>query len=133
MTTTVYSFRFVYIWFLTFISLVLLDAIWFYFSFDRLYKPQFVKIQKRFTTRIWSAIFVWMMLSLLLAVERIQVKNHLQLCYRSLFLGLIVYGVYNFTNYATLYNYSIKTAIIDTAWGGCAFVLSAYLLSFVIH
>jgi uncharacterized membrane protein len=31
--------------------------------------------------------------------------------------GLVVYGVYNATNYAIFKNYSIKMALIDTLWG----------------
>lgn len=32
-------------------------------------------------------------------------------------LGLILYGVYNTTNLATINNYGIKESIIDTLWG----------------
>jgi len=33
------------------------------------------------------------------------------------FFGLVVYGVYDLTNYATLVNWSIKMTIVDTLWG----------------
>ena len=32
-------------------------------------------------------------------------------------LGLVIYGIYNATNFAIFKNYSIETAIIDTLWG----------------
>ncbi len=43
------------------------------------------------------------------------------------FLGILVYGVYETTTLAILRNWSPMTALIDTAWGGTLFALSAYL------
>lgn len=37
--------------------------------------------------------------------------------YGALF-GWILFGVYDFTNYSTLRNYSLVFAMVDTAWGG---------------
>jgi uncharacterized membrane protein len=36
-------------------------------------------------------------------------------------LGLLTYGIYNFTNLAILKNYSIPVTIFDTLWGGILF------------
>lgn len=51
---------------------------------------------------------------------------------RGAIFGFCVYGVYNGTNYATLKNYDVGTAVIDTLWGtlaaGIVSVLSARLL-----
>jgi uncharacterized membrane protein len=33
-------------------------------------------------------------------------------------MGLIVYGVYDLTNLATLKGYSLRLALVDMAWGG---------------
>ncbi len=33
------------------------------------------------------------------------------------FLGLIIYGVYDFTNYATIANWPLKFLFVDWAWG----------------
>jgi uncharacterized membrane protein len=43
-------------------------------------------------------------------------------------LGLVIYGVYETTNYALLSNWSIITVIIDTLWGGLLFASSAYVV-----
>jgi len=40
-------------------------------------------------------------------------------------LGLIIYGVYNSTNYATLSDWSGELALQDTLWGGVVFGLTA--------
>ena len=33
------------------------------------------------------------------------------------FFGLVVYGVFDFTNHAIIENYSLPLAIMDTIWG----------------
>ena len=44
-------------------------------------------------------------------------------------LGLIIYGVYETTNYALLKNWSILTVIVDTLWGGILFATTTYLIN----
>ena len=42
-------------------------------------------------------------------------------------LGASIYGVYEFTNYATLKDWKISTVIMDTLWGGTLFALTTYM------
>ena len=44
-------------------------------------------------------------------------------------LGLIIYGVYETTNYALFKNWSIITVIIDTLWGGLLFASTTYVVN----
>jgi uncharacterized membrane protein len=44
-------------------------------------------------------------------------------------LGIIIYGVYETTNYALFKNWSILTVIMDTLWGGILFALTTYLVN----
>ena len=48
-------------------------------------------------------------------------------------LGLIVYGVYNATNVATITNYDGKVAAIDTAWGTSLFLITTILTLLISH
>lgn len=121
--------RSLYSVFIAFLCLVFLDGLWLWISFDRIYKPQFMAIQKKIVIRTWSAILVWLLLAALLAMER--PTSPAIACLRGLFLGYIVYGTYNFTNYATLYKYSLKVAIVDTIWGGFALAIASFFLSSV--
>jgi len=43
--------------------------------------------------------------------------------------GLVVYGVYNFTNLAVIAKYDLIPAVIDTVWGSilCSMITSAVL------
>jgi uncharacterized membrane protein len=42
-------------------------------------------------------------------------------------LGLLVYGVFETTNYALLKNWHMKTMVIDTLWGGILLGLTTFL------
>jgi uncharacterized membrane protein len=44
-------------------------------------------------------------------------------------LGLVIYGVYETTNYALFKNWSITTVIIDTLWGGALFAITTYIVN----
>lgn len=44
-------------------------------------------------------------------------------------LGIIIYGVYETTNYALFKNWSILTVIIDTLWGGLLFAATTYIVN----
>lgn len=44
-------------------------------------------------------------------------------------LGIIIYGVYESTNYALFKNWSILTVLIDTLWGGLLFATTTYIIN----
>lgn len=43
-------------------------------------------------------------------------------------LGLVIYGVYEFTNLSIIKNWSLLTAIIDTTWGTLLFGLTTAIV-----
>jgi len=47
-------------------------------------------------------------------------------------LGLFVYGVYELTNKSLLKDWSYKTVITDTLWGGVLFSLTTYLTYYIL-
>jgi hypothetical protein len=44
-------------------------------------------------------------------------------------LGIVIYGVYETTNYALLKDWSIITVIMDTLWGGLLFASTTYIVN----
>ena len=44
-------------------------------------------------------------------------------------LGIVIYGVYETTNYAMFKNWSIITVIMDTLWGGLLFASTTYIIN----
>jgi uncharacterized membrane protein len=44
-------------------------------------------------------------------------------------LGIVIYGVYETTNYALLKNWSVLTVFLDTLWGGILFAVTTYIVN----
>lgn len=43
-------------------------------------------------------------------------------------LGLVIYGVYETTNWALFKNWSVFTVILDTLWGASLFAMTTYVV-----
>jgi hypothetical protein len=43
-------------------------------------------------------------------------------------LGIVIYGVYETTNWALFKNWSVMTVILDTLWGGTLFALTTWIV-----
>ena len=48
-------------------------------------------------------------------------------------LGLVVYGVFTFTNLALLSKWQLTTAVMDTLWGGTLFYLTTKLVQKIVQ
>lgn len=46
-------------------------------------------------------------------------------------LGIVIYGVYETTNWALFKNWSVLTVIMDTLWGGILFALVTWIIQFI--
>lgn len=123
--------KFLLIWLVSFVVLVILDMMWFSVSMPTVYKPLFQNIQKKFVFRVWSGIVVWILIALFIAIDQCWVLKKTPFDPRLLgfIYGFILYGVYNFTNYATLYKYNMKVVLTDTLWG----TLNVGLTTLIIH
>ncbi len=44
-------------------------------------------------------------------------------------LGIVIYGVYETTNYALFKKWSLLTVFMDTLWGGILFALTTYIVN----
>lgn len=123
--------KFLLIWLVSFVVLVILDMMWFSVSMPTVYKPLFQDIQKKFVFRVWSGIVVWILIALFIAIDQCWVLKKTPFDPRLLgfIYGFILYGVYNFTNYATLYKYNMKVVLTDTLWG----TLNVGLTTLIIH
>jgi uncharacterized membrane protein len=92
-----------------------------------MYQAQFTRINKSDSSsgaHIWiSAIFAYLLLALGLYIFIVKPEmnnykpEYLNILLKGLILGLVVYGVYNGTNMATINEWGAKEFIIDTIWG----------------
>lgn len=123
--------KFMLVWLTSFILLVVFDMLWFSVSMPIIYKPLFQDIQKKFVFRVWSGIVVWVLISLFITIDQCWTikKSPIDPRILGFIYGFIIYGVYNFTNYATLYKYNLKVVFTDSLWG----TLNIGVTTLIIH
>lgn len=120
-------------YFATLLVLLLLDAAWLLFNknrYDALVKAvQGSSIKMNVVAACASYVCVYLILVafVLPIAERAKGdKLYIALRYGGL-LGLLVYGVFNFTNMAIFSRYDVFVACLDTIWGALLFFSVTYL------
>lgn len=99
------------------------------------YNPRIVRIQqgKPVRFRPFAAVVAYLLLLLTMFFVCMPLARQYQgtLPTWAVFglVGICVYGVYNFTNYAILDNYPLDMVVVDTLWGLCSFSAFGYLYS----
>lgn len=97
----------------------------------KMYADQFAKINNNdapsgYTTYI-NAILSYLFLALGIYYFGVSSNSYMG----GLVFGLCVYGVYNATNLATIKNFDLKLAGIDTAWGTFLCLIVTIIASFI--
>jgi len=101
--------------FLTIVVIIAIDFPWLYFG-SSMSGPMIKSIQgSDISLRWFPAFMVYVAVAYLVHLPKTNMEAFL--------LGLCVYGVYDGTNYASLKNYTLTFAVLDTLWGGTLFVL----------
>ena len=73
-------------------------------------------------------VYVWMAILLYAFVIRYRFDQTPGQTIASAFLlGMATYGIYDFTNVATIASFDVKTAVIDMIWGGILFSIVTFL------
>ena len=115
--------------FLLFISAIIFVTIDFiYLNLSKTYlKNQIEKIQKSpLKVRFLGAAICYIILIFGLNYFIIEPKRDV---YDAFFLGILIYGVYDTTNYSLFDNWSLLTVIMDTLWGGILFASTTFLVN----
>ena len=104
--------------FFIFILLVMIDVIYLYFA-KNMFGEMVAKIQRvAMQVRIWSAAIVYVFAAISLYWFVIKGRRPV---WEAALLGLVTYGIYDFTNHAILKNYDLNIAIMDCLWGAILF------------
>ena len=108
------------------VLLVLIDSIYLnlagnYFS-KQVYKVQNSVMRINFTGAILCYIFLIFGINYFILSPGKSVFD-------AFLFGLVIYAVFETTNYALFTNWSIISVLIDTIWGGVLFALTTYILS----
>lgn len=112
--------------------LLVLDFLWIGFFMKNQYNKQIPEIQKSpMKVNFLYAVIAYVLMAVglvIFVIPNIRPEKRLtdSLYYGFLF-GFVLYGVYDFTVAAVISKWNIKTAILDTLWGGAVFFLAAYL------
>ncbi len=109
-----------------------IDFTWLGLIAKNFYDQQFQAFQRKDIN--WPAAILTYILLILgisfLALPQADGNKVPALFYGGLF-GLISYGVYDLTNYATLANWPIKLVIVDMIWGAFLCGVTAFFVSWL--
>jgi uncharacterized membrane protein len=114
------------------------DALWLGILMKGFYRQQLapiVRLGEGGMAPNWPAAFVVYILlgaGIALFVLPRASTGSLAAGYGALF-GLVVYGVYDFTNYSTLRQYPFVVTMVDTAWGVAASAACAAVVRIVVR
>jgi uncharacterized membrane protein len=106
------------------VILIAIDSVYLYSSM-KMFSEQIIKIQRVVMTfKPEGAVICYFALILGLYYFIILPKKSPQ---EAFLLGLVIYAVYESTNYATLKKWSPYLAVTDSIWGGILFATTTYL------
>lgn len=123
----------------SFFTILIADYIWLGLIAKNFYVTQLISIGRisgdKFEPVLWAAGIVYLLLAVGIVFFALP-KVDLQASYVTTFaigalLGLVVYGVYDMTNYSTLKDYPIQIAMADLAWGSFVCGLATTAARFV--
>lgn len=118
--------------FVSILTLIVLDLLWILFFMNNKYQKQIMDVQgSKLVVDKMSVIcaYILMIIGLVVFVlPNIRKGSELKdsLMYGFLF-GVVVYGVYDFTNNALFENWNTTLAYIDILWGGFVFFIASYV------
>ncbi len=120
------------------VAFMVLDGVWLGLLMKNFYRDQLAPIVRLADGGIapnWPAAFVVYALlgtGIALFVIPRAATVSLAAAYGALF-GLVVYGVYDFTNYSTLRQWPFVLTLADVAWGSAASALAAVAVRSVVR
>lgn len=116
------------------ILLLVLDLLWISFYMGKKYQNQIQNIQGKSIrikpTFVILSYFLMVLGLILFVLPNISKGNELKDSLKyGLVFGIIVYGVYNFTNAAVIDKWDSKVIIADILWGGLLYFIVSYITS----
>jgi uncharacterized membrane protein len=125
------------LFFVTMICVFVLDMIWLGVIAKSTYAQSLGMMLRKSAdgmTPIWWAaavVYVCITLGILYFVLPAAQGNYMLALYGGVMLGLVTYGIYDFTNYSILANWPWKITVIDFVWGMVLCGLSSLFAAFI--
>jgi uncharacterized membrane protein len=103
-----------------------IDYLWLGVFMSKFYKDELGKLARvsngTLKPELWAAVIVYILIPLgivLFALPRVTQENPVSTALLWGFIyGVVLYGVYDMTNYALVSKWSLKMSIVDILWGG---------------
>jgi uncharacterized membrane protein len=108
------------------IFIIIVDGIWLKLVMGKIFQSEVGNIAKN--VNIYAAILAWTLMIIGIIVFVLPKNN--PLAYGALF-GLVLYGVYDLSNFATLQSWTLKLLIIDVAWGVVLCSITSYAMQWI--
>jgi len=117
---------------IAFIIVLAIDLLWLLILMKSFYTNQLSGFLRPEIVPIWSAFLAWALipLGIVLFVDRVARNNKETVIYGAVY-GFILYGVYGFTNYSILSNWTKSMLIVDIIWGTFLCSVSSLLLKLI--
>jgi uncharacterized membrane protein len=117
------------------VTLLILDLIWLTFNKSRYARMVQLVQNKTMRIKLMGGVMAYTLMVLALVYfivplakqNKDTTANLVKVLKYGAFFGLIVYGIYNATNYAIFDNYDIPTAVLDTCWGTFVYFVATYV------
>jgi len=107
--------------FITSILFLIIDLIWLSFSVKYFYRPQLGALLNEKPV-MWAAVLFYLIyvvgLAIIILQPAIKQDSITQAFFTGIVFGIVAYGTFNFTNMATIKNWSPYVVLIDIIWGG---------------
>ncbi len=114
------------------LGFMLLDGFWLGVLMKSFYREQLAPIARMSNGALapnWTAaLVVYVLLGAGIAAFALREGQAASVAASGALLGLVVYGVYDFTNYSTLRDWPLVLALVDMAWGAAASAACAVLV-----
>ena len=121
---------------LSFLLFLVYDYFWFQFSLPSYQKVVYSIQNSKMSVNLLSGALAYVLLALgmvQLVLPRMKTANVQEaLMYGGLY-GLVMYGVFNFTNMAILKKWNLSTSLMDTLWGVFVCSLVAFSAKYLIN
>ena len=111
------------------VVMLALDSVYLYLT-KSIYGQLVAKIQRTSLELKWAgAIIVYALLAIGLYIFILEPGKPL---WQAALLGLVIYGVFDFTNYAMFKKYDLSIALMDMIWGSILFTSTTYIVRLII-
>lgn len=131
----------IYIFLISLLVFGVLDAIWLSGIMAKTYRKSLSSIGKfkedgSFSPRLGAVaiVYVSIVLSFMIFVlPKAFILGGLGSFIYGAIFGILVYAIYEFTNYAGLKDWPRKLVVLDTLWGGVLFGASSVIVPFIVR